>query len=133
MAGQVVADSEQYMQAALSGVTGARELLATAIRANVMFIADHPREVEALRQILLNGGLGDWERHHLDSQRRLADLFAEGQRTGVFRAFDPQVMAAALRASIDSAAPLIATGLDPVRCADELAGLFDRATGKEHP
>ncbi|MEV0584437.1 TetR/AcrR family transcriptional regulator [Nonomuraea sp. NPDC050310] len=128
VADQVVADSEAYMSAALDGVSGCRELLGAVIRANVGFIAAQAREVEALRQILLNGGLRDYERYHVESQNRLAGLFREGQRTGDFRAFDPQVMAAALRASIDGVAPLIAAGGDPDLCAAELVELFDRAT-----
>ncbi|MFC4060456.1 TetR/AcrR family transcriptional regulator [Planomonospora corallina] len=128
VAERIAADSERYMQAALSGVTSVRDLLVTVIRANVMFIASHSPEVEALRQILLNGGMSDWERYHIDSQNRLARLFAEGQRTGVFRPCDPQIMAAALRASIDSVAPLVSAGLDPDLCANELAELFDLGT-----
>ncbi|WP_063780711.1 TetR/AcrR family transcriptional regulator [Nonomuraea sp. SBT364] len=130
VADQVVADAEGYMRSAIEGVTGARELLATVIRANVAFIASHSPQVRALQQILLNGGAGVWEQHHIESQNRLAQLFAEGQRTGAFRPFSPQVMAAALRASIDSAAPLVSAGLAPDLCADELVELFDRSTRK---
>lgn len=128
VADQVVADAESYMRPALDAATGARELLAAVIRANVAFVAGHSPQVRALQQILLNGGLGDWERHHIDSVNRLAGLFRDGQRTGAFRPFDPQVMAAALRASIDSVAPLLSAGLDPGRCADELVVLFDLST-----
>ncbi|GAB2942668.1 TetR/AcrR family transcriptional regulator [Nonomuraea fastidiosa] len=128
VAEQIVADSEQYMQAALSGVTGPRELLAAVIRANVRFIAEHPREVAALRQILINGGLRDYERYDIDSRERLARLLDEGQRAGDFRPFDERIMAAALRASIDAVAPLIAAGVDPELCAEELVEHFDRST-----
>ncbi|GAA3161445.1 TetR/AcrR family transcriptional regulator [Nonomuraea salmonea] len=128
VADQIVADSERYMLAALDGVTGARELLAAVIRANVRFIADHPQEVEALRQILLNGGLSDYERHDVHSQERLARLLDMGQQTGAFRPFDTRIMAAALRASIDGVAPLIADGVDPGLCANELVEHFDRST-----
>ncbi|MEV6909243.1 TetR/AcrR family transcriptional regulator [Amycolatopsis sp. NPDC051071] len=128
VADQIVADSETYIGAALDAVTGARKLLATVIRANVMFIASHSPQVRVLRQILLNGGLSDWERHHSESQNRLAHLFTEGQRTGAFRPFHPHVMAAALRASIDSMAPLLSAGLDPDLCATELVEHFDRGT-----
>ncbi|WP_280368125.1 hypothetical protein [Nocardia wallacei] len=103
-------------------------MLATVIRANVAFIADHLPQVRALQQILLNGGHGVWERHHLESLYRLAGLFAEGRRTGAFRPLDPQVMAAALRASIDSVVPLLSAGLVAERCGNELFELFDRAT-----
>ncbi|MCO5972476.1 TetR/AcrR family transcriptional regulator, partial [Actinoallomurus soli] len=125
VADQVVADAEAYMRPALDATTGARELLAALIRANVAFIADNAPQVRALQQIFLNGGLGDWQRHHIDSVNRLAGLFADGQRTGAFRSFDPQVMAAALRASIDSVSPLLSAGLTPGRCADELVEIFD--------
>ncbi|WP_329254731.1 TetR/AcrR family transcriptional regulator [Actinoallomurus sp. NBC_01490] len=131
VADQIVADGETFMRSAIEAATGARELLATVIRANVAFIADHTPQVRALRQILLNGGLGDWERHHIESVNRLARLFADGQRTGAFRSFDPQVMAAALRASIDSTATLLSAGLDPGVCAGELVELFDRCTREE--
>ncbi|MGI5328341.1 TetR/AcrR family transcriptional regulator [Actinomadura nitritigenes] len=128
---QIVADGQTWMRLALESVDGARDLLATVIRANVAFIAGHSRQVRALRQILLNGGLGDWERHHLESLGQLTHLFVKGQRDGVFRAFDPQVMAAAVRASIDGAAPLLSTGLDPGVYANELVELFDRSTRAE--
>ncbi|WP_414166684.1 TetR/AcrR family transcriptional regulator [Streptoverticillium reticulum] len=127
----VVADGETFMRPALDAATGARELLATVIRANVAFLAAHAQQVRALQQILLNGGLGAYERHHVEGLRRLSRLFADGQREGVFRAFDPQVMAASLRASIDSTAPLLSAGLDPDTCANELVELYDRAVRPE--
>ncbi|WP_405182284.1 TetR/AcrR family transcriptional regulator [Nocardia sp. NBC_01377] len=128
VADQIVDNAETHMRAALEAATGARELLATVIRANVAFIADHLPQVLALQQILLNGGHGAWERHHVESLNRLAQLFTEGQRTGAFRPFDTQVMAAVLRASIDSVVPLLSAGIDPVLCGNELVELFDRAT-----
>ncbi|KAB8184758.1 TetR family transcriptional regulator [Nonomuraea phyllanthi] len=131
VADQIVADAEAYMRPALEGVTDAGDLLATAIRANVAFIADNLPQVRALQQILLNGGQGLWERHHIESQNRLAGLFAKGQGSGAFRPFDPQVMAAVLRASIDSVAPLLSAGHDPGRCAQELVELFGRGTRDE--
>ncbi|MFF4410631.1 TetR/AcrR family transcriptional regulator [Streptomyces sp. NPDC001404] len=127
----VVADGETFMRPALDAATGARELLATVIRVNVAFLAAHAQQVWALQQILLNGGLGAYERHHVEGLRRLSRLFADGQREGVFRAFDPQVMAASLRASIDSTAPLLSAGLDPDTCANELVELYDRAVRPE--
>ncbi|WP_040793632.1 TetR/AcrR family transcriptional regulator [Nocardia paucivorans] len=132
IADQIVADADAHMRTALATATGAREVLATAIRANVAFIAEHLPQVRALQQILLNGGHGVWERHHIEAVNRLARLFTEGQDTGAFRPFDPQVMAAALRAAIDSVVPLLSAGADPDRCGNELVELFDRATSA-HP
>ncbi|MGF6884329.1 AcrR family transcriptional regulator [Nocardia sp. GAS34] len=130
IADQIVADADAHTRTTLEAATGARELLAAVIRANVAFIADNLPQVRALQQILLNGGHGVWERHHTESVNRLARLFAQGQRTGGFRPFDPQVMAAALRASIDSVVPLLSAGLDPGLCGTELVELFDRATSE---
>ncbi|WP_328393116.1 TetR/AcrR family transcriptional regulator [Nocardia sp. NBC_00416] len=130
VADQIVTDADAHMRTALEASTGVRRLLAAVIRANVAFIADHLPQVRALQQILLNGGHGVWERHHVESLSRLTGLFVEGQRTGAFRSFDPQVMAAALRASIDSVVPLLCAGLDPELCGNELVELFDRATSQ---
>ncbi len=132
VADQIAAAAEAFVRSsALEAANGARELLATVIRANVEYIAGHLPQVRALQQILLNGGHGVWQRHHIESLNGLARLFTEGQRTGAFRPFDPQVMAAALRASIDSVVPLLSAGLDPDLCANELVELFDRATSEQ--
>ncbi|RJO73341.1 TetR/AcrR family transcriptional regulator [Nocardia panacis] len=128
VADQIATDAETSVRSAFETATGARELLATVIRANVEFIADHLPQVRALQQILLNGDHGVWERHHVESLNGLARLFEQGQRTGAFRPFDAKVMAAALRASIDSMVPLLSTGLDPDQCGNELVELFDHAT-----
>jgi AcrR family transcriptional regulator len=127
VADQVVARAESFMRPALDAATGARELLAALIRSNVAFIAGHPEEVRALQQIILNGDHA-WDRHHLESLRRLAGLFDDGQRTGAFRPCNSQVMAMALRGSIDNVYTPLSAGLDPELCADELVELFDRAT-----
>ncbi|MQY30400.1 TetR/AcrR family transcriptional regulator [Nocardia aurantia] len=131
VADQIAADAEASVRSALEAVTGARDLLAAVIRSNVAFIAGHLPQMRALQQILLNGGHEAWERHHIESQNGLARLFEQGQRTGAFRSFDPQVMAAALRASIDGVVPLFSAGLDPVVCENELVELFDRATSAQ--
>lgn len=133
IAEQIVTESEAYVQQAIAGITDPRDLLTAVIRAGVAFIATHTPHVRALQQIVLNGGAGTWEQYHLQSQNRLAELFAEGQRTGAFRPADPRVMAAALRAAIDSTAALVSSGIDPGRCADDLAALFHHGTTKEKP
>ncbi|GAA0421575.1 TetR/AcrR family transcriptional regulator [Streptomyces luteireticuli] len=131
VADQVVADAETFMRPALDAATGHRELLAAAIRANVGFIAGRPQQVRALQQLLLHEGLSHYEQHHAEALDRLARMLADGQRAGAFRPFDPRVMAAALRASIDATAPLLSAGHDPGACADELVALFDRAVRPE--
>ncbi|HWH96131.1 MAG TPA: TetR family transcriptional regulator [Baekduia sp.] len=127
IAKQVVADAETFMRPTLDAAAGARDTLTAVIRTTVAFMATHPDEMRALQQIIINGGHA-WDRHHAESITRLAGLFAEGQRTGAFRAGNPQLLASVLRAALDSMHPLLAAGLDPDRCADELVDLFDRAT-----
>src|SRR5690606_17876997 len=87
VADHIAASAETSVQSALTAAASDRELLATVIRANVAFIADHSPQMRALQQILLNGGQGVWERHHIESLNGLARLFAQGQRTGAFRSF----------------------------------------------
>jgi len=127
VAAKVVEDAEAYMRPSLAAAEGARDDLVTFIRANVAFLADHLDQVRALEQIILNGDRS-WDPYHLDALKRLTELFADGQRTGAFRPFDPRLMATTLRAAIDGAFAPLAEGLDPERCADELVEIFDRAT-----
>lgn len=127
VADRVAADAEAYIVPALEGANGARELLAAVIRANVAFMATHLEQMRALQQIILNGAQA-WERHHTESVNRLAGLFAEGQRVGVFRPCNARLLAAVLRASIDSMYEPLSRGVDPDVCANELVVTFDRAT-----
>jgi AcrR family transcriptional regulator len=127
IAGQIVADAEAYMRPSLDAATGAREVLVVFIRANVRFVAEHLGEMRALEQIMVNGGEA-WDPYHADSLKRLAGLFADGQRTGTFRPFDSRVMATALRGALDGVYGPLSGGLDPELCADELVEIFDRAT-----
>jgi AcrR family transcriptional regulator len=127
IAEQVVADAEAFTRPALDAATGAGQTLTAFIRATVAFMATHLDEMRALQQIILNGGYA-WDEPHTESLNRLARLFADGRRTGEFRACNPQLMATVLRATLDSMYTPLSTGLDPGHCADELVELFDRAT-----
>lgn len=128
---QVVADAAAFMRPALDAASGASAQLEAFIRANIAFVAAHPRHVRAVQQIAANRTpVGGGERDAAIA--RLVTLFEDGQRTGAFGAFDPVLMSAALRASIDAMAERVIDGLDPGRCADELVALFDRATRAGH-
>jgi len=127
VADHIVAVAESEMRPALDAAANPRQLLAAVIRASVAFTARHMAEGRALQEIILNGEHA-WEKHHSQSVQRLTRLFADGQRAGAFRDFDPQIMATALRAAIDSMYEPIAAGSDPTTCANQLVELFDRAT-----
>ena len=127
VAARVVTDASAFMRSALDSAVGGRELLSAYIRSSLEFIAVHPDHVRALQQIIFNA-VPVWGHETDAAVERLAALFADGQRTGTFRHFEPRVMATAVRAAIDSAAPLLLDGFDPQVCGDELSDLFDRAT-----
>ncbi len=130
VADHVVAAAETEMRSVLDAAADPRQLLAAVIRASVAFTAGHMAEGRALQEIVRNGE-DAWDKHHEHSVQRLTRLFSDGQRKGAFRDFDPQIMATALRAAIDSVYQPLAAGRDPVACANELVDLFDRATRPE--
>ena len=127
VADHVVAVADREMRSELDAAGDPRRLLAAVIRASVTFTARHMAEGRALQEIILGGG-DAWEKHHQQSVQRLTRFFADGQRAGAFRDFDPQIMATALRAAIDSMYQPLAAGRDPTTCANQLVELFDRAT-----
>ncbi|MGW8374944.1 TetR/AcrR family transcriptional regulator [Streptomyces sp. ODS28] len=126
IAGQVVAEAEEFTRPALDEAEGARATLSAFIRANVRFMADHLAQMRALQQLIVNGGEA-WAQPHAEALDRLTGLFAEGSRTGEFRPCDPRVTATALRAALDGMYEPLAAGAEPDACAGELAELFDRA------
>jgi AcrR family transcriptional regulator len=127
---QVTADAAQFMRPALDAATGPAELLAAYISSNIDFIAEQPDHVRAVQQIVF--GATPMPTEEADGAlARLVGLFDEGQRTGVFRTFDPLLMAVTLRAAIDAAAGRLVAGADPKAYARELTEIFDRSTRAE--
>lgn len=61
---------------------------------------------------------------------RVQDILERGQQAGVFRRFDPWVMAVTVQRSLDGIAFLLSArpDLDLGHYADELVGTFARAT-----
>ncbi|SEH02727.1 DNA-binding transcriptional regulator, AcrR family [Nonomuraea solani] len=106
-----------FVRPAVAAARGDRGRLEAYIRASLDFAAARPEYARARRQIDCNAReqvVDGW----------LAGLFEGGQRAGAFRAFDPELMSAVLRASIDG----VAGREDPGAGADELVEIFDRAT-----
>ncbi|SNS48925.1 transcriptional regulator, TetR family [Streptosporangium subroseum] len=125
--GKVIADSAAYMRPRIHATNNPGDQLAAYIRANVEFIAAHPAHVRAVQQIVSNAKAVPGE-HQNTALALLAALFANGQHTGVFRPFHPELMASTVRAAIDAVADRLLAGLDPVLCADELVTTFTHAT-----
>ncbi|TDV35312.1 TetR/AcrR family transcriptional regulator [Actinophytocola oryzae] len=110
-----------------------RERVLAFVSASVAFYHAYPHHLAALGEIdratrRATGGRDAWAAH----ARELTDLrtlLAAGQDAGQFRDFDVDVMAAAVRAVLDSALPMLAApGADPDAIATELCQLVDHAT-----
>lgn len=87
------------------------------LETNLRFLRDHPLEITALTEIgpHLRGDDGEaytstGSQDH--SVTGLAEILADGQRTGEFRNFDTRSMAVLIRASVDAAAQRVRDGSD---------------------
>jgi AcrR family transcriptional regulator len=124
---RVTTDAAVRMRPAIDAAEGMDAKLAAYIRSNIEFIADRPDHVRAVQQIVYGGEPVPTEEADA-AVARLVLLFEEGQRTGVFRKFDPMLMAYTVRAAIDASAGRLIAGADAEHCATELVEIFHRAT-----
>lgn len=139
---QVVVDvyttGRDFMVARMANPPSAAEALRTYINANVAFIGAYRTQVLALIAIIASHRDDDGQMPFAtpaDSAavKDVEGLFRWGQESGDFRAFSTEVMAVAIRASLDalpwrlSAAP----DLDLDAYAAELVELFDLATRRQ--
>jgi AcrR family transcriptional regulator len=140
---ELVAKAGAYMRPRIEAEQTGAGMLRAYIESNLTFMAENRNHVVATVEIALNARAADGSRlydsaYHDMSVAAAQELLAHFQGTGEFLAsFDPLVMARAIRAAIDSVAPLLARdpGLDAGHHARELAGLFLRAASPEgnHP
>jgi TetR/AcrR family fatty acid metabolism transcriptional regulator len=135
----VLARAVAYMQPRVSAESTGRGMLRTAILSNLAFMGENREAMVAFFEIaahtrsprgsqspavasILQQGVSAW-----------TALLGSFQKKGEFRAdFDPAVMAAAVRAAIDSVPPRMAADpdFDVEHFGHELANLFDAATRK---
>jgi TetR/AcrR family fatty acid metabolism transcriptional regulator len=133
---EVLSRAEAYMRPRIGGHSTGRGTLRAYIESNLGFMGEYRSHVIAIAEIARNArradGSSSFDRATLDAVTAwLAQLLADHQKTGEFRAdFDPQVMAGAIRATIDSVPRALARdpSLDVAHHARELATLFDLAT-----
>jgi AcrR family transcriptional regulator len=129
------ADAAAYIVPNIQGDT-VRAQLASLIRANVAFLAEHPVQVRAAAEIAINHRSATGQR--LDETRPepaagragLMTLFERGQSSGELRDFDRRTMAVAMRRSIDAVIDELARdpGFDATAYAQQLVTIFDLAT-----
>lgn len=123
------------MMSQMEKATTATELLRLYIRHNLAFIAGNRVETRAISDIISNFRAPDGQPVYTfaDAEPMVegtAAVFAWGQQSGEFRAFDTRIMAVMLRGCVDSFAQQLAANpdLDVERYMAELTGLFVQAT-----
>ena len=104
--------------------------LRTYLEANVGFVAEHRAAMAALTEIFLHGGVAYGPAEEQAATSPLEQILRSGQASGVFRAFDPTIMAALVQRAVDGFPLLLATrpDLDPTAYAAEVTTVFDLAT-----
>jgi AcrR family transcriptional regulator len=129
------ADAAAYIVPRIKGDT-VRAQLASLIRANVAFLAEHRVQVRATAEIAINYRSATGKR--LEETRPepaagrvgLMTLFKRGQSSRELRDFDRRAMAIAMRHSIDAAIDELARDpdFDATAYAEQLVTIFDLAT-----
>ncbi|RPK81394.1 Fatty acid metabolism regulator protein [Streptomyces sp. ADI98-10] len=110
--------------------------LATYIRSNLTFVADHPRHVRAVMEVAANMRPANGPRGGEDPlSAHLRELFERGQATGEAADVDAGVLAMTMRASIDAAAARAACDptADPRGHAEHLVTVVRRALQATEP
>jgi AcrR family transcriptional regulator len=104
--------------------------LRTYVEANVSFVAERRAEVAALTEIFLHGGVEYGPAEEQAATSPLEQILRAGQASGVFRAFDPTIMAALVQRAVDGFPLLLASrpDVDPSAYAAEVTTVFDLAT-----
>lgn len=134
----IYAEGAHSMGPQIAAQPTATLILRTYIQTNVEYIGAHRLEMMAIREIALNFRTEDGQLRYGSTREgpileALEAILRKGQRDGEFRAFDPWVMAIAIRRTIDTLPNLLAANpnLDVEAYARELVTLFDRATALE--
>jgi AcrR family transcriptional regulator len=123
----------EFMRGWLEEQSTARAALSSYIESSLEFATSRPAQMQALLDILLNGGLNYDKEAERDVVSPVARILRWGQDTGEFRDFDVHVMATSIQRSVEGPGFLLAGGdeLDLEAYTRELVTIFDLATRKE--
>ena len=135
----LIARVGEYMRPRIEAEQTGAGMLRAFIESNLAFMAENRNHVAATVEIALNaraadGSLVFGQRFNDAAVASVADMLTYFQGTGEFRSdFDPQVMAMAVRAAIDTVGPRLVRDpeLDVAHHARELASMFARAARSE--
>jgi AcrR family transcriptional regulator len=119
-----------HMTERMTGAPTAAAALEAYIRASVEFVARHRRQMKALLEIFMNGGIRYDPGTELVVLSPVEEILRAGQKAGEFRDFDAQVMAAIIQRAIDGLPFLLETypGIELGAYATELVTTFALAT-----
>jgi AcrR family transcriptional regulator len=119
-----------HMAARMAGAPTPAAALETYIRGSAEFVAGHRRQMKAVLEIFMNGGVRYEPGTELVVLSPVEEILRAGQKAGEFRDFDPRVMAAVIQRAIDGLPFLLEThpDVDLGAYADELATTFALAT-----
>lgn len=135
----VYEEGAAFMVPRIDAETTAAGQLRAYIESNLDYMRAHPNRMVAIVEIIASGvvatGLPGIDPVEGDRAQTapLEELFRKGQADGEFRAFDPRVMARAVRNVIDGIPPHISDpDLDLGACAREVTTIFELATRALH-
>jgi len=136
---ELIARAGEYMRPRIEAEQTGAGMLRAFIESNLAFMAENRNHVAATVEIALNARAADGsrvfgQRFNDAAVASVAEILVYFQGTGEFRTdFDPQVMAMAVRAAIDTVGPRLIRdpGLDVGHHARELASMFVRAARNE--
>lgn len=131
VAQDIFAAISAHMTARMATAATPTAALETYIRASVQFVAEHRRQMKALLEIFMNGGVPYEPGTDLVVLSPVQEILRAGQEAGEFRDFDRRVMATVIQRAIDGLPFLLEThsDIDLGAYADELATTFALATG----
>ena len=130
VANETFAAIGEHMAARMSGARSPGQALESYIRGITEFIAAHRRQMKAVLEIFLSGGISYTADTELVALAPVEGILRDGQSAGEFRQFDPRIMAAVIQRAIDGLPFLLEThpDIDLGRYADELVTTFTLAT-----
>lgn len=136
--GTIIDRQDTFVAERLGDEKDLRRLLLGRLAAEVAFVATRPRESTALVEIASHAGTADdtdisQQVVYAVRVGRLERQLVQGIRRGVFRDFDPTVMALAMRQAVDGVTLRLRQepDLDLDAYGRELGELFDRAVRAE--
>ena len=129
----VLADMGAFMTGRMQAVAAPADALRTYIEGTIAFIDGHRDQMKALADIFINGGFRYDAAAETTATSPLEEILRSGQAAGVFRGFDPVVMATLVQRSIDGLPFLLdmRPDLDVAAYGREVVTVFDLATRAE--